>query len=213
MILDGKAVAQKVLGEVREGVARLRARAGVTPTLAVVLVGDFAPSRIYVANKKKAAESVGIASRDHLYPAGLSRAELRDTLAAINADPGVQAAGILDRVADEASEAGVDEAFAREFFQKQFDASKHIQRRLHHQWLQEGRSPFASAPDLAEDVRPVLDRLTPQLIESLSEMQRIAEVDGASRYLAARADDLVRDDFDGEPRAMALEPLMERMAR
>jgi methylenetetrahydrofolate dehydrogenase (NADP+) / methenyltetrahydrofolate cyclohydrolase len=93
MILDGKAVAQTVLGEVREGVARLRARTGVTPTLAVVLVGDFAPSRIYVANKKKAAEGVGIASRDHLHPGGLTRARLRETLAAINADPGVH--GIL----------------------------------------------------------------------------------------------------------------------
>lgn len=92
MILDGRAVAQKVLAEVREGVARLRAT-GVVPTLAVVLVGDDPPSKIYVGNKKKAAESVGIASQDHLRPAGLERAALLDLLGRLNADPAVH--GIL----------------------------------------------------------------------------------------------------------------------
>jgi methylenetetrahydrofolate dehydrogenase (NADP+)/methenyltetrahydrofolate cyclohydrolase len=93
VILDGKAVSEKVLADVRAGVERLRARTGVTPTLAVVLVGDFAPSRIYVANKKKAAETVGIASRDHLYPEGLSQDALLRLLHELNADPGVH--GIL----------------------------------------------------------------------------------------------------------------------
>ena len=55
MILDGKLVAQKVLDEVRAGVARLSEQAGLQPRLAAVLVGDFAPSRIYVGNKMKAA--------------------------------------------------------------------------------------------------------------------------------------------------------------
>jgi len=93
LILDGRAVAQKVLADVRAGVDRLRAERGVTPTLAVVLVGDFAPSKIYVANKKRAAESVGIASRDHLHPAGLGRPELLALLRSLNADPSVH--GIL----------------------------------------------------------------------------------------------------------------------
>jgi methylenetetrahydrofolate dehydrogenase (NADP+)/methenyltetrahydrofolate cyclohydrolase len=93
VILDGKLVAQKVLGEVRAGVARLRARTGAKPTLAVVLVGEFAPSKIYVANKKKAADSVGIDSRDHVYPSGLSRGELLKLLASLNGDPSVH--GIL----------------------------------------------------------------------------------------------------------------------
>ncbi|HEU5319798.1 MAG TPA: bifunctional 5,10-methylenetetrahydrofolate dehydrogenase/5,10-methenyltetrahydrofolate cyclohydrolase [Methylomirabilota bacterium] len=93
MILDGRVVAQKVLGEVREGVARLRARTGVVPTLAVVLVGDFAPSRIYIANKMKASEAVGIASRDHVHPEGLDREGLRKLLAELNADRGVH--GVL----------------------------------------------------------------------------------------------------------------------
>jgi len=93
LILDGKVVAQKVLDEVRAGVARLRDASRVVSTLAVVLVGDFAPSKIYVANKKKAADSVGIASEDHLHPAGLDRAGLLALLGRLNADPRVH--GIL----------------------------------------------------------------------------------------------------------------------
>ncbi len=93
MILDGKAVSQKVLGEVREGVERLRGKTGRAPTLAVVLVGEFGPSKIYVANKKKAADAVGIASRDYVYPAGLARDALLTLLASLNADRSVN--GIL----------------------------------------------------------------------------------------------------------------------
>jgi len=91
LILDGKLVAQKVLDDVRAGVARVKQRTGVVPTLAVVLVGDFAPSKVYVANKKRAADTVGIASRDHLHPEGLDRAALLALLRRLNADPGVHA--------------------------------------------------------------------------------------------------------------------------
>jgi len=93
VILEGKPVAETVLAGVRAGVDRLRAERGVTPTLAVVLVGDFAPSQIYVRNKKRAAESVGIASRDCLYPQGLSQKALMALLNSLNADPAVH--GIL----------------------------------------------------------------------------------------------------------------------
>ncbi len=93
MILDGKSVAQKVLADVKAGVDRLRAETGVTPMLAVVLVGDFAPSKIYVANKKRAAEAVGIATRDFVYPAGLSQHELVTLLQTLNVEDEVH--GIL----------------------------------------------------------------------------------------------------------------------
>jgi methylenetetrahydrofolate dehydrogenase (NADP+)/methenyltetrahydrofolate cyclohydrolase len=93
VILDGRAVAQKVLGDVRARVERLRARTGQAPTLAVVLVGEFAASKIYVANKKKAADAVGIASRDHIHPAGLTREELLKLLRSLNEDRAVH--GIL----------------------------------------------------------------------------------------------------------------------
>jgi methylenetetrahydrofolate dehydrogenase (NADP+)/methenyltetrahydrofolate cyclohydrolase len=84
VILDGRSVAQKVLAEVKTGVERLRAETGVTPTLAVVLVGDFAPSKIYVANKMKASDAVGIATRDFVYPAGLTQHELVTLLRSLN---------------------------------------------------------------------------------------------------------------------------------
>ena len=93
MILDGRSVAQKVLGEVKAGVERLRGETGVAPMLAVVLVGDFAPSKIYVANKMKASDAVGIATRDHLYPGGLTQAALLALLDSLTADRAVH--GIL----------------------------------------------------------------------------------------------------------------------
>lgn len=92
-ILEGKAVAAKVLAEVKAGVAALKAGTGVRPTLAVVLVGEDPASQIYVRNKKRAADDVGIVSRDFLFPAGCSQAELSETIRKINADPSVH--GIL----------------------------------------------------------------------------------------------------------------------
>src|SRR5207237_1438096 len=91
LTLDGKVVAQKVLDDVRAGVARLKDRTGTAPTLAVVLVGDFVPSKVYVANKKRAADTVGIASEDHIHPEGLDRAALLGLLRRLNADPKVHA--------------------------------------------------------------------------------------------------------------------------
>jgi len=92
-ILEGRPVAAKVLAEVKAGVAALTARTGIQPTLAVVLVGEDPASQIYVRNKKRAADDVGIASRDFLFPGGCSQAELSETIRKINADPSVH--GIL----------------------------------------------------------------------------------------------------------------------
>jgi methylenetetrahydrofolate dehydrogenase (NADP+) / methenyltetrahydrofolate cyclohydrolase len=92
-ILDGKTVAGSVLAGVKTGVQTFSRKTGVTPTLAVVLVGDFPPSKIYVRNKKRAADEVGIASRDYLFPEGCTQDTLQDTLREINADPSIH--GIL----------------------------------------------------------------------------------------------------------------------
>ncbi|HEV8226302.1 MAG TPA: bifunctional methylenetetrahydrofolate dehydrogenase/methenyltetrahydrofolate cyclohydrolase FolD [Methylomirabilota bacterium] len=86
-ILSGKEVAAKVLAEVKAGVAALRAKTAVQPGLAMVLVGDDPASQIYVRNKKRAADEVGIATRDFLFPGGCSQAELLETIRTINADP------------------------------------------------------------------------------------------------------------------------------
>jgi methylenetetrahydrofolate dehydrogenase (NADP+)/methenyltetrahydrofolate cyclohydrolase len=93
VILDGKVVSQKVLDEVKAGVARFRAARGIVPTLAVVLIGDDPASQVYVRNKKRAAEAAGIASRDCLYPRGLDQQALLDLIRSLNADPAVH--GIL----------------------------------------------------------------------------------------------------------------------
>jgi len=92
-ILDGKTVAASVLAGVKTGVQAFSRKTGVTPTLAVVLVGDFPPSKIYVRNKKKAADEAGIASRDYLFPEGCTQDMLLGTLREINADSSIH--GIL----------------------------------------------------------------------------------------------------------------------
>ncbi len=76
IILDGKAVAASIQREVASATAGLRARLGVVPTLAVILVGDDPASRIYVGRKTQACREAGIEARDHLFPDGLSEESL-----------------------------------------------------------------------------------------------------------------------------------------
>jgi len=92
LILDGKAVAEKVQAGVATDVVALRAR-GVVPTLAVVLVGEDPGSKVYVRRKRAACEAVGIAARDHLFPGGLDQAGLLALVEELNADPAVH--GVL----------------------------------------------------------------------------------------------------------------------
>ena len=93
MILQGRPVADKVLAQVREGVARLQREHGVTPGLAVVLVGGDPASAVYVRGKKNTAASVGIASPDYVYPEGLGQNALLELVDRLNADASVH--GVL----------------------------------------------------------------------------------------------------------------------
>jgi len=95
LILEGNPVAEKVLAEVRAGVARLQAK-GVTPSLAVLLLGTDPASGLYVRSKKRMAASVGIASPDYVYPDGLSRAQLLELIDRLNADATIH--GILPQL-------------------------------------------------------------------------------------------------------------------
>jgi len=110
---------------------------------------------------------------------------------------------ILDAVVAQAK--GLDPGFARRFFQAQFDASKAMQLGLHAQWRRQGRGRFDDAPDLGRDVRPVLDRLTPELIAELEKIRPLLAQPGMPAYIAARSAVLVRGDLDGEPRRVALQ--------
>jgi methylenetetrahydrofolate dehydrogenase (NADP+)/methenyltetrahydrofolate cyclohydrolase len=92
-ILDGKAVAQALRSRVAEGVGALAREAGVTPGLAVVLVGDDPASAVYVRNKDRACREAGMWSTTHRLPAATSEADLLAVVARLNADPAVH--GIL----------------------------------------------------------------------------------------------------------------------
>jgi len=91
-VLDGVAIADEVLARVAEEVRALIER-GVTPGLAVVLVGDNPASRTYVAGKGKAAKACGFHSIEHNLSAETSEAELLALIGALNADPSMH--GIL----------------------------------------------------------------------------------------------------------------------
>jgi methylenetetrahydrofolate dehydrogenase (NADP+)/methenyltetrahydrofolate cyclohydrolase len=93
VVIDGKAIARTVRERVAKEASRLNQDRGVTPCLAVILVGDDPGSKIYVKNKEKAAAEAGIATRDHRLPAQTGEAELLSRVRALNEDPLVH--GIL----------------------------------------------------------------------------------------------------------------------
>jgi methylenetetrahydrofolate dehydrogenase (NADP+)/methenyltetrahydrofolate cyclohydrolase len=92
-IIDGKARAERLTGEVCAAVAERVAAGRSPPGLAVVLVGANPASEIYVRNKRKTTESVGMRSFAHDLPAETAEAELLALIDTLNADPAVS--GIL----------------------------------------------------------------------------------------------------------------------
>jgi methylenetetrahydrofolate dehydrogenase (NADP+)/methenyltetrahydrofolate cyclohydrolase len=92
-IIDGRAIAAEITARVAEETRRLKAAAGVTPGLAVVLVGSDPASEIYVASKGKKAEELGFRSVQHTLPATTSETELLTLVASLNVDPDIH--GIL----------------------------------------------------------------------------------------------------------------------
>jgi len=91
-LIDGKAVAEKVLSETKARVEEL-ARRGVKPGLAVVLVGDDPASRAYVRSKDRKAAELGLHSVKHELPATATQGELLELVGKLNADPAIH--GIL----------------------------------------------------------------------------------------------------------------------
>ncbi len=92
-IIDGKAYAATLRTQVAEHVARLKADHGITPGLAVVLVGEDPASEVYVSHKHKATVEVGMTSFEHKLPADTSEDDLFALIDTLNADPNVH--GIL----------------------------------------------------------------------------------------------------------------------
>jgi methylenetetrahydrofolate dehydrogenase (NADP+)/methenyltetrahydrofolate cyclohydrolase len=91
-LIDGNALSTRLRAEVAQRALALKAR-GVTPGLAVVLVGDNPASQVYVRNKVKACEAAGLHSVLEKYEADMSQAQLLERITALNADPAIH--GIL----------------------------------------------------------------------------------------------------------------------
>ena len=92
-LIDGKAFAARVRGQVAEHVARLKQDHGIVPGLAVVLVGEDPASQVYVRSKGKQTVEVGMTSFEHKLDASVSEEELIGVIDQLNADPAVH--GIL----------------------------------------------------------------------------------------------------------------------
>lgn len=93
-IIDGKAVSRAILDELKEEIATLKAgRKGITPGLAVVLVGSDPASQVYVRSKRRTCEELGINSYAHDLPASTSERKLLNLVKKLNEDPKVH--GIL----------------------------------------------------------------------------------------------------------------------
>lgn len=92
-VIDGKAFAAKVRGQVADHVARLKEGHGITPGLAVVLVGEDPASQVYVRSKGKMTVEVGMKSVEHKLEADTSEADLLALIQSLNSDPEIH--GIL----------------------------------------------------------------------------------------------------------------------
>lgn len=92
-IIDGKAHADRLREKVTAAVGRLKDGPGITPALAVVLVGDDPASQVYVGAKGKQTVAAGMESIEHRLPATTPEADLLALIASLNADPAVH--GIL----------------------------------------------------------------------------------------------------------------------
>lgn len=105
--IDGKAFAVTVRAKVAEHVARLKADHGLTPGLAVVLVGEDPASQVYVRAKGKQTVEVGMNSYEHKLAMDVSKDELYALIAKLNADPAVHGILVQFPVPDHLSETDI----------------------------------------------------------------------------------------------------------
>ncbi len=92
-IIDGKKTAATIRQELKEQVAALTVRHGRSPGLAVILVGGDPASQVYVRNKERACEDVGIISKGFRLPEDVPQSQLEDTIMFLNSDPSID--GVL----------------------------------------------------------------------------------------------------------------------
>lgn len=92
-IIDGKEASARLKDGIAKAVADLKAKHGLVPGLATVLIGDDPASQVYVASKQKTAHALGMHSVQHDLPGNTPEAELLDLIRKLNADPKIN--GIL----------------------------------------------------------------------------------------------------------------------
>lgn len=93
IIIDGKAIAAQLRGQLAQRIELLRAQGGPTPTLRVLLAGDDPASRVYVRNKARVAQALGIDAQTLVFDENVSTETLLETVRGLNEDPQVH--GIL----------------------------------------------------------------------------------------------------------------------
>jgi methylenetetrahydrofolate dehydrogenase (NADP+)/methenyltetrahydrofolate cyclohydrolase len=103
-IIDGKAMAAQIREEVKEEVAEITAKYGTPPGLEVILIGDNPASAIYVRNKGRACENVGIRSETHHLPSTVTTEEVLDLIDRLNADETVHGLFVQLPVPDQVDE-------------------------------------------------------------------------------------------------------------
>ena len=86
MIIDGKIEAEIIRGEIKKEISELKSKTTKSPSLTVILIGDFEPSKIYVKNKEKSAQEVGINSKIIKYPNNVSEKEILIKINELNDD-------------------------------------------------------------------------------------------------------------------------------
>ena len=84
MIIDGKKQAEIIRNEIKKEISDLKKKSGNTPSLTVILIGDFAPSLIYVKNKEKSAKEVGINSEIIRYPKNVGEKDILKKIEELN---------------------------------------------------------------------------------------------------------------------------------
>ena len=93
MIIDGKKEAATLIKEIKNEIADLKKKTNKVPSLTVILIGEFAPSQIYVKNKEKNSKEVGINSNVIKYESNVSEKEVLDKIDELNKDKNIS--GIL----------------------------------------------------------------------------------------------------------------------
>ncbi len=99
---------------------------------------------------------------------------------------------IIDGLGRQAADYGLDAATARDFFRAQIEASKVIQRTRFSEWQAAKQMKFAGVRDLARDIRPALDALTPAMMKGLAAALPALKMPGGAPLVEARARALVK---------------------